>query len=61
MIKKRTRPTTTVREQSLEVEEQPQQDDQREDKGEEDLLYVPTVLCHEFLVVTSELQFGRSH
>jgi hypothetical protein len=27
MIKKRTRPTTTVREQSLDLEEQPQQEE----------------------------------
>jgi hypothetical protein len=36
MIKKRTRPTTTIREQSPDVEEQPQ----REENVEENLLYV---------------------
>jgi hypothetical protein len=60
MIKKRTRPTTTVREQSLEVEEKSQREHQQADK-EENLLYVSPVLCHEFLVVTSELQLGGPH
>jgi hypothetical protein len=40
MIKKRSRPTTTVREQSPDVEEQPEQPQQREDREQENLVYV---------------------